>query len=301
MISSTANHPGPLLAEPALVDVAIRTLRHPLARSRRRAAVDATMTSRRTAAAATEAAEKPPFGASGVRRLAHRCRNRSGMNDASPANSRADDMRLLSDALAGERAPLKALLDRLTPIVQARVARCLLRSGHARDVRRDVEDFTQDALVELFANGAHALHGWREDAGLSLDNYVGLITERRTISALRSARRNPWREQQADEETVDAVDTGPDLERRVDAGDLLDRMLTRLRETLTPLGFRLFELLYVQELDTPQVCAATALSPQAVYAWRSRLRRAARQVRAELMSDSSPPPRTPAQDGPRTP
>lgn len=247
------------------------------------------MTARRYSAALRGV---PGTAASWVRRLTHRCRYGSGMNDASPANARAADARLLSSALAGDRAQLKVLLDRLTPIVQARVARCLLRAGQARDVRRDVEDLTQDALVELFANDAHILHAWRDDAGLSLNNYVGLVTERRTISALRSSRRNPWREQQGEEDAPEALDTAPAVERRVLAGDLLERMLMRLRESLTPLGFHLFDLLYVQELDTPQVCAATELSPEAVYAWRSRLRRAARQVHAELMSDSPASGRT---------
>ena len=300
MTLSTGTYPVAFLTDPSMrnrLDASHGRLERP----RRPWATDATMGRRRDPATGANPTGWQHFARYWVRGLTHRCRNRSGMNDASPANPHADDARLLGDALAGNRAQLRVLLDRLTPIVQARVARCLLRAGQARDVRRDVEDFTQDALVELFADGSRILRGWRDDGGLSLDNYVGLITERRTISALRSARRNPWREQQAEEDAVEAVDTTPELERRVAAGDLLERMLTRLRETLTPLGFRLFELLYVQEMDTPQVCAATALSPEAVYAWRSRLRRAAKKVHAELSSETPPPMRTPSQDRPTSP
>ena len=55
----------------------------------------------------------------------------------------------------------------------------------------------------------------------------------------------------------------------------MSRLYERLRETLTPLGLRLFELLYVEERSVEEVCAATTLSADAVYAWRSRLRRTA--------------------------
>ena len=66
----------------------------------------------------------------------------------------------------------------------------------------------------------------------------------------------------------------------------------RLRETLSPLGMHLFELLYVQDQTVEEVCGATSLSADAVYAWRSRLRRTARTLYRELVSETPAPART---------
>jgi RNA polymerase sigma-70 factor (ECF subfamily) len=55
-------------------------------------------------------------------------------------------------------------------------------------------------------------------------------------------------------------------------------LLDHLREELSPLGWRMFELLFVQDLSQAEVEAASGLSADAVYAWGSRLRRVARKL-----------------------
>jgi RNA polymerase sigma-70 factor (ECF subfamily) len=50
----------------------------------------------------------------------------------------------------------------------------------------------------------------------------------------------------------------------------MGRLHERLRETLTPLGMHLFNLLFVEERSVEEVCTTTTLSADAVYAWRSR-------------------------------
>jgi hypothetical protein len=59
-------------------------------------------------------------------------------------------------------------------------------------------------------------------------------------------------------------------------------LLDRLREELSPLGWRLFDLLFIRELSLPEVKAESGLSDDAVYAWRSRLRRLAQRLLAEM-------------------
>lgn len=215
------------------------------------------------------------------------------MNQAGP-HSESDDSRLLEAALHGERPALRALIGRLTPVVQARVARQLMRGGNmSQDLRRDVEDYAQDVFAQLFADQGRLLRTWQEEGGLSLENFVGLIAERRTISALRSGRRNPWREDNAADALPELGSSAPGPEREAADAQELSRLLQRLRELLTPLGYLLFQLLYIEELDTQSVCERTRLSPDAVYAWRSRLRRTARQAREQLLSEGTPSPRTP--------
>lgn len=207
-----------------------------------------------------------------------------------------DSTALVQDALAGDQAALTRLVAVLTPVIQARTARTLLanrsRLASERNVRQDVEDLTQDVFLSLFDNGARVLRNWQAERGLSLENFVGLVSERYVISFLRSGKRNPWKEEPSLMESLDlaALDRGPE---EVTAGrEELRLLLDRLREKLSPLGQRLFELLFVQEMSPEETMAASGLSADAVYAWRSRLRRLARELLAEMSRNPQPPRKT---------
>jgi RNA polymerase sigma-70 factor (ECF subfamily) len=205
------------------------------------------------------------------------------------------DRELVNAAIAGDRAAVQRLVARLTPVIQARVARCVLRyrprGGH---VRQDVDDLSQDVFLRLFEDGGRVLQTWDPGRGLSLENFAGLVAERLSISSLRTGKRNPWREDAAEDEVlaaVPSVDATPAEE--VASVDFMGRLHERLRETLTPLGMHLFHLLYVEERSVEEVCTATALSADAVYAWRSRLRRTAQGLCRELLSEAGPAARIP--------
>jgi RNA polymerase sigma-70 factor (ECF subfamily) len=102
----------------------------------------------------------------------------------------------LERALRGDRASLRVLVGELTPVIQARVARVLLRSATGRQagraVRQEVEDMTQEVFVSLLEDGGKALRSWAPERGASLKNFVGLLAERQAMSILRSGRRSPW-------------------------------------------------------------------------------------------------------------
>ncbi len=198
-----------------------------------------------------------------------------------------DTASLTRRALDGDQTALTALVALLTPVVQARVARTLLarRSllAGGRSVRQEVEDLTQEVWVALFARDARVLRTWDSERGLSLPNFVGLVAERQVLSFLRSGRRNPWKEEPsfADEELeTESLESGP--EELVAGREHLTLLLDRLRESLSPLGWQLFDLLFVQELSQAEVQAASGLSADAVYAWRSRLRRVAQRLVDEM-------------------
>jgi RNA polymerase sigma-70 factor (ECF subfamily) len=198
-----------------------------------------------------------------------------------------DTESLLRRALAGEQAALSGLVSLLTPVIQARVARTLLarRSllAGGRNVRQEVEDLSQEVFLALFSRDAYVLRGWQAERGLSLKNFVGLVAERQVLSFLRSGRRNPQQEDACTEEDdFDPVapDSGP--EEVTASRELMSLLLDRMREEVSPLGLRLFDLLYVQELSPAEVMTETGLSADAVYKWRSRLRQLARKLLAEL-------------------
>lgn len=207
-----------------------------------------------------------------------------------------DTSDLLREALVGDPAALTRLVAALTPVIQARVARTLLgrrsRFGADRNVRQEVEDLTQEIFLSLFSKNAHVLRSWQAERGLSLENFVGMVSERQVVSFLRSGKRNPWKEDPSVMEDLDvaALDRGPE---EVTAGrEQLRLLLDRLRETLSPLGRQLFELLFVQELSLPEAMAASGLSADAVYAWRSRLRRLAQELLAEMSRNPQPARKT---------
>jgi RNA polymerase sigma-70 factor (ECF subfamily) len=209
----------------------------------------------------------------------------------------ADDcVGLLREALAGDQAALTRLVALLTPVIQARVARTLLarrsQLGSDRNVRQEVEDLTQEIFLLLFHKSGQVLRSWEAGRGLSLNNFVGLVSERQVVSFLRSGRRNPWREEPSLAEDLDvaAVEGGP--EEVTASREQLRLLLEGLRERLSPFGRHLFELLFVQELSLTETMARTRLSADAVYAWRSRLRRLARDLLAELSGKAESPRKT---------
>lgn len=203
------------------------------------------------------------------------------------SHDRADE--LLSRALAGDEPALARLVDRLTPVVQARVARTLLLSGSPErrsGLRQQVEDLAQEVFLALFRDGARVLRSWEPERGLSLENFVGLVARRRALSFLRSGRGGARAEEPAGDGELERIapaggaERGP--ERRAVDRDQLRRLLRRLEEELSPLGWHLFQLLLVEERPVDEVERAIRMSRDALYAWRSRLRRRARGLLDEI-------------------
>jgi RNA polymerase sigma-70 factor (ECF subfamily) len=196
---------------------------------------------------------------------------------------------LLQRALAGDDSALRPLVDLLAPIVQARVARALLRGGTTgRELRQHVEDFTQEVFAGLFDGERRALRAWDPARGMSLVNYVGLLAEHQVVAILRTGRRNPWREEATEDEELARSAGGTESpESRVWSREVLGQLLERLRAELTPRGFLLFQLLLVEERGVEEVCEATGMSPDAVYAWRSRLGKTVRRLIADIASSDS--------------
>jgi RNA polymerase sigma factor (sigma-70 family) len=208
-----------------------------------------------------------------------------------------DKADLLRLALSGDAAALDRLVELLTPVIHARVARTLLahrsRLAGGRDVREEVKDLSQDVFVALFERNARVLRSWKPERGLSLENFVGLVAKCEVLSFLRSRRRNPWPEDPSLSEYILGVETDdPGPEKIVVSREHLALLLDRLYEKLNPQGWRMFELLFVQDLSQAEVEAVSGLSADAVYKWKSRLRDIARKLEDELSGNDGPERRT---------
>lgn len=189
-------------------------------------------------------------------------------------------------ALAGDGAAVRALVAALTPVIHARVTRCLLRREAASAgsrAREQIADMVQDVFVELFRDGGRALRAWDPDRGMSARNWVGFLAEQRVAAVLRGKRdRLMLAEQQEDSRDDAPAPDRDDPEARAVSRQVLERLLDMLRAELSPRGFELFEALVIQEEPIPSVCARTGLSVAAAHAWSSRLRRRAAEILGEL-------------------
>ncbi len=214
---------------------------------------------------------------------------------------------MLQAALAADRSAVRALIAHVLPVVQARVMRGLQRRGKAqgrgRDPKQELDDLTQEVLAALFANDARVLRSWDASRGLSLLNFVGLVTERQVAAIFRTGKRSPWTEDPTLSSELDDMDgelAQPDA--GLASREVLTVLLARQRERLSPLGLHLFQQLIVDESPVAEVSAATNMSMDAVYAWRSRLSRLIRVLGSELekeaaLSNSAGELQTPLRDG----
>jgi RNA polymerase sigma-70 factor (ECF subfamily) len=201
------------------------------------------------------------------------------------------ERRLLASALGGDEAALVELARMLTPPIQVRVARALMRRSGARGrgaSRAELDDLVQEVFVRLFAHGARVLRAWDPARGLSLVNFVGLVAEREVSNVFQSNRRAPWSDRLELREDMEAqeswvIDLGD--ERRHIYRDLLVKLCRRLDEWLSPRGRELFDVLYLEERPLADVAAAFDMKPSAIYAWRNRVGRRARELLDEMQAE----------------
>src|SRR5271170_6092511 len=194
---------------------------------------------------------------------------------------------LIRRAADGDRQAMRQLVVALTPTIRVSVAAVLARGGGPgrREGRQEVEDATQTVLLALFADRGRVLLQWDPARGLALENFVSLLARRETVSLLRSRRRSPWTEDPTLHEDLDrnAVPRmGPESETI--SRDMLAALEVAVRAKLSVRGVELFDLMFMRGLALDDVCAATGLSAEAVYAWKSRLTRQVKAILAELAS-----------------
>ncbi len=194
--------------------------------------------------------------------------------------------------LAGDELAIRQLVDDLTPVIQTRAARVLLRQAGAaagRNVRQDVADMTQEVFLALFDRGGRKLRAWDPARGMSFRNFVGYLPEREVMSRLRRGRTSPWTEDPTlSSELEQQLPRDPSPEPRAVSRDLLEKLADLLREQLSPRGLHLFQRLFVEQRTVPETCAELNMSANAVYAWRSRFGRLVRELLATLESESAP-------------
>jgi DNA-directed RNA polymerase specialized sigma24 family protein len=188
-------------------------------------------------------------------------------------------------ALGGERMAIEALVRELSPVVQARVATALWRRGRAS--RQELEDLTQEVLMEIFTGDGRVLARWEPERGLSLASFVGLVAQRLVFSLLRSRKRSPFTQEPTDPGTIEASAGSsrmhPAPEGPVAAREFLELLLERLHEALSTKGLEMFYRLYVWQEEPEHIARETGSTVEAVYQWRSRLKKEVAELQNSLL------------------
>lgn len=192
------------------------------------------------------------------------------MTDELPTH--ASDAPLIARALGGDRAAQRALAERLSPVIRARVARKL--RGHADPDA--VEEVAQKVWTLLFDAEGPLLGRW-QPGGLSVENYVGRAAEWEALHhrrALGRARTEPLDE-------LDEPLAPHDVERAVVDRDQARKLYARVAEQLPPKGQLVLAALYVDELSPDEAAELLGVTRQVVYNWQHKIRTLARAVGEE--------------------
>lgn len=186
---------------------------------------------------------------------------------------------LVAAAARGDRTAVRALVDRLFPVVRARVRALQARRTDVRGL--DQPDLIQQVFVCLLENGARQLTLWDPARGASLEGYVGMVTEREVGNA---AQKLSTRGRYEVHVGADALIDAPSPEAHAVARDMTARLGSFLEAQLPPKGRVVFRCLYSDGLDAEETARVLGVNRQVVYNWQHRIRSLAREFSAPALT-----------------
>jgi len=191
--------------------------------------------------------------------------------------SKSEDRALVEAALAAHEPSVEALLDRLLPVIRARVRRIARRGGRLEEA----DDLVQDFLLHLWGEDGRRLLAYDPSRGASLENYVGLLAERFCMdrSRERAAKKRGGHlvAVPLDEALPDA---DRDLEQAAAARQLTDRLGRHLDEQLSERGQLVLRYAFSDGRPAPEVAEILGVKVQVVYNWQHKIRDLARRFLA---------------------
>lgn len=183
-----------------------------------------------------------------------------------------NEVELIAAASRGDSTATRSLVERLVPVVRARVRRLQARRADLR--RHETSDLVQQVFVCLLENRARQLQQWEPTRGASLEGYVGMVTEREVGNSQQRAVTRARHETPATE--VEALSPHPSPEAQTVARDVVTRLAAFLEQELPPKGQVVFRCLYTDGLDADETARMLGVNRQVVYNWQHRIRELAR-------------------------
>lgn len=189
-----------------------------------------------------------------------------------PPRTRASgDSELLARALDGDEAALRILVPRLLRVIAARVRRAFAKRFA---VSEEPNDLVQEVWIALLSQDGKALRAYDPDRGVSLEGFVGLISEReiatRLIASSAQKRGGRVRHEPIDERTSETGSGTP--EQHVAGHELARRLVAHLEESLPPRGMLVFRYSFTDGLAAEEVAQILGINVQVVYNWQHKIR-----------------------------
>jgi RNA polymerase sigma factor (sigma-70 family) len=191
---------------------------------------------------------------------------------------------VIRGAIAKDADALALLIESITPVLRVRVARVLARRGRRSSV--EIEDLVQETFAHLFDDDAHALRAWDPKRGSFL-GFVGLLAERAALMSMRARKRDPWIEEPTDDDELSQLGDPPHAGARIEARDELRRLLALAEQRLSISGFRYLQWLVLENRSVSAIMLQTGTTADAVYTWRTRIKRLLQEIRVEIDAESA--------------
>ncbi len=190
-----------------------------------------------------------------------------------------DPLALIERAFRGDLQARSTLVDRLMPVIQARVRR---RVGGSRPPV-EVEDVVQEIWLRLIDQRGAALRKYDAARGASFEGYVGMIAERELgnyLDKARSQKRGGLMSSVGSKELEDRPISSPNPEEQAASREQLGQLATHLAAELPPKGQLVFRYLYSDGVAPNEVAQAIGVNIQVVYNWQHKIRELARHFLA---------------------
>lgn len=189
---------------------------------------------------------------------------------------RGDPLELIERAFGGEPQARSLLVDRLMPVIQARVRR---RIGGLRPAV-DVEDAVQEIWLRLVDHRGAMLRKYDPTRGASFEGYVGMVAERELgnyLEKARSQKRGGHLTAVESAEVEARPVSSPNPEEQAASREQLGRLARHLEAELPPKGQLVFRYLYSDGVAPNEVAQAIGVNVQVVYNWQHKIRELARR------------------------
>ena len=193
----------------------------------------------------------------------------------------ADDgaRELIQRAKKGEPQATRILVERLMPIVQARVHRRLMRTQGQKIGPHDRDDLVQEIWLALVKDDLRALAAYDPERGATLEGYVGMISERE-IGNIRQreldAQKRKTNRLSIAVDQIDFVARSADSpEANLEGRRMSEALGSFLEERLPPRGRLICRYVYGDQTPIERIAEVLGVSRQVIYNWQHRIRQLA--------------------------
>jgi RNA polymerase sigma factor (sigma-70 family) len=188
---------------------------------------------------------------------------------------------LIRQARSGQTAAVRILVERLMPVVQARVQRRVMRMPGSKIGHYDRDDLVQEIWLALVKDELRVLSAYDPARGATLEGYVGMIAERE-IGNIRQreleAEKRKTNQLSVVVEQIDQVARSFDSpEANLEGRRMSEQLGVYLEQNLPPKGRIICRYVYGDHAPIEKISEILGVSRQVVYNWQHKIRQLAQE------------------------